>query len=151
MPRKTKNIKYYEGVGRRKEAVAQVRLYICGKNKEITLDGLKIRQGEIYVNKKPIEKVFSSLSEKTRCLAPLRLTNNENRFAISILVKGGGRKGWLGAIINGLAYAIEKSDKDTYRPVLKKLGFLRRDSRVKERRKVGTGRKARRKKQSPKR
>lgn len=70
---------------------------------------------------------------------------------MTFFVQGGGKKGQLGAIIHGLARAIEKTDKETLRPILKKAGLLTRDSRTRERRKVGTGGKARRVKQSPKR
>lgn len=151
MPKKTKNLKYYEAVGRRKEAVAKVRLYIVGKDKLVAVGDSKIKQGEIYINKRLISKIFPSVPEKITYIRPLQLTNNEGRFAISILVSGGGRKGQLEAIVHGLARAMEKVDKEQYRPILKREGLLSRDARIKERRKVGTGGKARRKKQSPKR
>ena len=151
MPKKTKGIQYYQSVGRRKEAVARVRLYITTKEKTASVQGLKIKSGEIYVNKKPITKLFSSPADQNRYLKPLTETKNEDRFAISILLKGGGRSGQLDAIVMGLARALEQVDKKQYRPILKKQGFLTRDSRIRERRKVGTGGKARRAKQSPKR
>ncbi|MDH7476431.1 MAG: 30S ribosomal protein S9 [Microgenomates group bacterium] len=151
MAKKTKNLKYYQGLGRRKEAVAQVRLYIGGKEKMAEVNGIKIKVGEIFINKKPYQEIFPSLIEQKLLLKPLELTNNQDRFAISILVKGGGKKGQLEAIILGLSRAIEKADKATYRPILKKEGLLTRDARTRERRKVGTGGKARRAKQSPKR
>lgn len=151
MAKKTKEVKYYEAVGRRKEAVARVRLYIVGKDKTVQVNGLKIKAGEIYVNKKLIDQAYRSIAEKNRYLIPLKLTKNQDRFAISILVKGGGRTGQLDAIIHGLARAIEKVDKENYRPLLKKNNLLTRDARTRERRKVGTGGKARREKQSPKR
>lgn len=149
--RKKSSFQYYEGIGRRKEAVARVRLYLVGKDSGVKVNKVKIKKGEIFVNWKPIESVFPSLVEKKSYLLPLELTNNQDRFAVSIVVKGGGKKGQLGAIIHGLARAVEKVDRDQYRPILKKNGFLTRDPRVKERRKVGRGGKARRKKQSPKR
>lgn len=151
MVKKTKDLKYYEAIGRRKEAVARTRLFILGKDKAITIDGLKIKAGEILVNKKPIASIYPILAEKNRYELPLKLTQNEDRFAVSILVKGGGRAGQLDAITLGLARAIEKVDKQSYRPSLKKFGLLTRDARIRERRKVGTGGKARREKQSPKR
>lgn len=149
--KKEKSIHYYEATGRRKEAVARVRLYIVGKDKTATIGGAKVKQGEMIVNSKPISTVFASLQEKTQYLYPFKLTNNEERFAVSILVRGGGKKGQLEAVIHGCARALEKSDKETIRPILKKEGLLTRDPRVRERRKVGTGGKARRVKQSPKR
>lgn len=148
---KIKNLEYYEAIGRRKEAVARVRLYIANKEKIANVGGQKIKQGEIYLNKKPINVNFPSEIDKLRYTGPILLTNNQDRFAISIIVRGGGKSGQLDAIVHGLARAIEKVDKDQYRPVLKKEGLLRRDSRIRERRKVGTGGKARRQKQSPKR
>ncbi|MCX7880931.1 MAG: 30S ribosomal protein S9 [Patescibacteria group bacterium] len=157
MERKPKEINYYEAVGRRKEAVARVRLYLVKKSGEIMIKNyfiktpFKIKKGEIYVNGVLIEKIFPHSEERERYLLPLKITNNEDRFAISILVRGGGKNGWLEAIIHGLARAIEKVDKTQYRPILKKHGLLTRDPRAKERRKVGTGGKARREKQSPKR
>ncbi len=156
MAKKTKNIKYYEAIGRRKEAVARVRLYIAGKGKAITINGdkqtsLKIKAGEIYINKKPITEVFPAPQEKARYLFPLKLTDCLDRFAISILVEGGGRNGQLDAIVHGIARALNLADKESFRPIVKKYGLLTRDPRERERRKVGTGGKARRMKQSPKR
>jgi len=150
MPRKTKNLKYYEGIGRRKSAVARVRLYILGKDKEVNIDGFKIKEGEIFINKKPISDYFSSLVEKNFYLLPIKITNNINRFAISIKVKGGGKRGQLEAITHGIARALLLVD-EANKKILKPTGFLTRDQREKQRRKVGTGGKARRKKQSPKR
>ena len=151
MAKKTKDLQYYEGLGRRKEAIARVRLYIVDKDKTVTISGNKLKAGEVYVNKKPADLTFPAIVEKNIYLAPLKLTENENRFATMILVRSGGRSGQLDAIALGLARAIEKVDKEAYRPVLKKSGLFTRDSRKRERRKVGTGGKARRAKQSPKR
>ncbi len=149
--KKVKNIQYYESTGRRKEAVARVRLYIVGKDKTVTINGNKLKQGQILVNQKSIDELFPSLSDKTRYLNPFKITNNEERFAVSILVKGGGKQGQLEAIIHGIARALEKTDKETIRPILKKASLLTRDPRTRERRKAGTGGKSRRVKQSPKR
>lgn len=158
MAKKSKDIKYYEAVGRRKEAIARVRLYIPGKDNTVTLGAsdnkqglLKLKTGEIFVNKKPISELFPALYEKARYLMPFKLTNNEERFATSIMVQGGGRNSQLEAIIHGLARAINLIDREAYRPALKKNGLLVRDPRTRERRKIGTGGKARRAKQSPKR
>jgi len=151
MVKKTTQIHYYEAIGRRKVAVARVRLYIVGKDNHATIESTKYKAGIILVNKKNIEKVFPAISDKVKYLLPLKITNNEERFVISILAKGGGLQGQLEAIILGLARAIEKINKKDYRLPLKKAGLLRRDPRARERRKVGTGGKARRAKQSPKR
>lgn len=151
MVKKIKNIKYYEAIGRRKRSVAIVRLYILNKEKSVLIsDDLKIKAGEIYINSKPLDKVFSEKYKQDFLRMPLKKTNNEDRFAISIKVSGGGINGQLEAIVHGLSRALVLVDKE-YKPILKKLGFLTRDPREKERRKVGTGGKARREKQSPKR
>lgn len=151
MAKKTKEIKYFEAVGRRKEAVARVRLYLVNKEKLANVFDHKIKQGEIFVNKKLISEYFPTISEKNIYLSPLKITDNEGRFAISIIVRGGGKNGQLEAVVHGLARAIEKVDKENYRLTLKKAGLLSRDPRKRERRKPGTGGKARRVKQSPKR
>jgi small subunit ribosomal protein S9 len=150
MAKKTSDIKYYESVGRRKSSSAIVRLYIVGKQKEVTIGDVKIKTGEIFINKKPISEYFPQEVSQNELLNPLKLTSNLERFAISAKIMGGGKMGQLDAFIHGLSRAIELSDT-THRPTLKKQGLLTRDARVKEKRKVGTGGKARRQKQSPKR
>ncbi len=150
MESKKKPLKYYEAVGRRKTATALIRLYIVGKEKTVKVNNLAIKAGEIFVNGKKIEQYFPLKIDKDLCLLPLKLTNNLDRFAVSIIVKGGGKKGQLQAIVHGLAKALVLVD-ETYKKVLKKEGLLRRDAREKQRRQVGKGGKARREKQSPKR
>ncbi len=151
MKNEKKEIKYYEAVGRRKEATARVRLYIETREKgKIKLRDLEIKKGEIYINFRPLDKFFPNKDQQLRILYPLAITDQKERFAISILVKGGGKEGQLGAIIHGISRALISVD-DSFKEVLRKNGLLTRDSREKERRKVGTGGKARRKKQSPKR
>ena len=150
MPKKNTDIKYYESVGRRKEAVARVRLYIVGKDKTATVNGKKIKEGEIVVNDKPIAEAFPLLVHEKRYLKPLNLTNNAQRYAVSIRTAGGGVNGQIEAIMHGIARAIQLADETT-RPVLKQEGLLTRDPRTRERRMVGTGGRARRAKQSPKR
>ena len=151
MVKKTKNILFYEGVGRRKTSVALVRLYIPGKDKTITVGDVKIKEGEIWANGKKIEAMFPALHQKVQYLKPLQLTKSDDRFCISITVSGGGLNGQLDAVIHGMARALEKTDKEVMRPLLKKELLLKRDPRARQRRKVGTGGKARRAKQSPKR
>lgn len=147
MDEKTKSVKkeYIGVIGRDKSAIARVRLFAAVKD----TDGIK--KGEILINKKPMEEYFSGKIEKVKLTEPLRAVGANDRFAISILVSGGGKAGQLDAAVLGIARALEKFDKEEYRPILKKKGFLTRDARVRERRKVGTGGKARRRKQSPKR
>lgn len=150
MARKATQTKYYEGIGRRKSSTARVRLFVLTKETEVALGEAKVKKGEIIVNKKPAAAFFPSAIEMKQYMLPLTLTENEKRFAISAHVRGGGKNSQLEAFILGMARALEKSDK-SYRPALKKEGLLSRDARIKERRKVGTGGKARRQKQSPKR
>lgn len=148
---KAKQIQYYEGIGRRKEAVARVRLYLTGREKTATIEGAKIKAGEVVINKKPVEKMFNSSAERVRIAQPFKLANAEERFAISAHIVGGGHNGQLEALILGIARALEKTDKETVRPALKAEGLLTRNAKVRQRRMVGTGGKARRQKQSPKR
>lgn len=140
--------KYYVfAVGRRKEAVARVRLY---QNNNISWDGIVVNKGDIFVNKKKAEDYFGQMAVKVYG-EPLRITNTEKKFAITVVVEGGGKTGQLDATRLGIARALDLLDREKFRSILKKKGFLTRDSRVRERRKVGMGGKARRRKQSPKR
>lgn len=151
MPKKTKNVSYFEGVGRRRTSVAVVRMYIPGKDKTTVVEDVKMKAGELYVNGKKIETVFPALHQKVQYLKPFKLAKAEDRFCTSIHVNGGGAQGQLEAVIHGIARALEKTDSEVVRPVLKKEALLTRDPRARQRRKVGTGGKARRAKQSPKR
>jgi len=151
MAKKIKNVQYFEAVGRRKEAVAQVRLYLPGKEKKVIVGGKEIKTGEIVVNGKPINAFFTSEVDRQRYLSPLRIAKSEDRFAVSIKVAGGGKSGQLEAVIMGIARALVIVDTGVNKSILKKQGFLRRDARTRQRRKVGMGGKSRRKKQSPKR
>lgn len=151
--RQTKhNVKrdYIFAVGRRREAVARVRLYEHVKD-QFTWDDITLAKGELYVNKKPIAEYFSGSVMRYMYSEPLRVTNTQNKFTWTIQVTGGGLSGQLDAAITGMAHALNKLDRTKYRSNLKKSGFLTRDSRIRERRKVGMGGKARRKRQSPKR
>ena len=140
---------YVMAVGRRREAVARVRLYEDIKTGIVWGDAV-VKKGEMYVNNLPIEKYFSFSSYQPIFKEPFRTTNTQNRFAVTIKVVGGGKSGQLGAVVHGLARALEKADP-SFRPILKKKGFLTRDARTRQRRNVGMGGKSRRKKQSPKR
>lgn len=142
---------YVAAVGRRKEAVARARIYSHVKA-DLLWGQEPIKKGEILVNGKPIAAYFPSETERKRYTEPLRITNtHQQNLAITIRVTGGGRAGQLDAVIASIANALNKLDREKHRPVLKKKGFLTRDSRIRQRRKVGTGGKSRRKKQSPKR
>lgn len=141
---------YYEAVGRRKESSARVRLYVVPDG-SASIGGLSIEKGSIVVNGRPVEHYFPGEIAKKLYLEPFRTTNTVNRFAASVKVTGGGLSGQLGAVIHGVSRALEKVDKEKFRPILKKRGFLTRDPRAKERRKAGFAGKARARKQSPKR
>jgi len=151
MVKKVKDVSYYEAVGRRKRSVARIRLYLIKKNAEVLVGKLKIKTGEIFINGKSIDETSFKPYKKRFLLFPLILTKNENRFGVSIMVNGGGTTGQLDAMVHGIARALLIVDNNTYRPLLKANGLLTRDPRKKETRKVGTGGKARRMKQSPKR
>ncbi|HEY67904.1 MAG: 30S ribosomal protein S9 [Chloroflexi bacterium] len=116
-------MEYYEAVGRRKAATARVRLFPAG-------------DGTIIVNDRSLEEYFVRSVDIAHLKEPLKATAMENRFNISVKVKGGGMSGQAGAIRLGIARALLKADPDL-RPILRKGGFLTRDARVKERKKPG--------------
>ena len=149
-PTKSTKKDYIFAVGRRREAVARVRLYE-NVAPDLAWGKLAIKKGDIVVNEKAVADYFPGEISRFRYTEPLRVANARNKYTISIKVDGGGPSGQLDAVIAGLANALAKADVENFRPVLKSKGFLTRDPRVRERRKVGTGGKARRKKQSPKR
>lgn len=151
MERKVQTKDYVFAVGRRKEAVARVRIYQNVKEGQVW-ENTPVKRGDILVNAKPIAEYFSGDVSKHLYAEPLRITNaHQQNYAFTIKVEGGGSSGQLQAAIAGIANALNKLDREKYRPVLKKKGFLTRDARVRQRRKVGTGGKSRRQKQSPKR
>jgi len=82
---------------------------------------------------------------------PFILTKTLSNYYVTVKVVGGGKMGQLDATVLGISRALNLLDRDKFRPPLKKAGLLTRDARVRERRMVGKGGKARRKKQSPKR
>lgn len=142
-------IQYYEAVGRRRTATARVRLYVA--KEEITLFGQSVDKGAFLVNGRKVEDYFPGEVYKKMYQEPFRTTNTLNRFVVSVKTSSGGLHGQLEAVIHGVARALEKVDKDKYRPILKKRGFMKRDPRAKQRRKAGYAGKARARKQSPKR
>lgn len=150
--KKTKKIKrdYIFAVGRRKEAVARVRLYPNVKPDSKWGDS-PISKDQVLVNGVPIEHYFSGPVAKSLYIKPFATTGTQGRYAITIKVAGGGKNGQLAAAVHGISRVLAKHDVKKLRTNLKKAGLLTRDPRVRERRKVGTGGKARRAKQSPKR
>ena len=116
------NQQYYAGTGRRKSAVARVRL--------------TPGTGAIVINGKPLDEVFNRPSHQTLILKPFRVTENQDKFNAQVKVEGGGISGWAGAIAHGIARAMLKVDENLKKP-LRQNGLLTRDSRVKERKKYG--------------
>jgi len=135
-------------VGKRKESRARVRLYETLK--ELPFGEEVLKKGDILVNGKKIGQYFSDKISQAYYSEPLKLTNTQDKYIITIKTEGGGKRGQLGAVVHGISRALASLGQDN-RTTLKKAGFLTRDARVRERRKVGMGGKARRKKQSPKR
>jgi len=130
MSAKTENKDYIPAVGKRKSAIARVRLL----NK-------KAKGIEIIVNDKDYKVYFPYFQWQEAVLRPLTLTGQDN-VAISIKVHGGGPKGQVDAVKHGIAKALLEQNEEL-RTTLRKEGLLTRDSRVKERKKPGL-RKARR-------
>lgn len=141
---------YYGALGRRREATAQVRLYPDSKQ-GFEFKDKKYKVGDFIINGRQVTDYFPGEVYKKRYDEPFRTTNTLDRFFISVLVRGGGLSGQLGAVVHGVSRALEKIDKDKYRPILKKKGFMMRDPRKKQRRKAGFAQKSRARKQSPKR
>jgi small subunit ribosomal protein S9 len=115
--------KFWQGVGRRKTAIAVVKIF-------------KEKEGPFLVNEKPLEKYFPLFELQKIAKAPLELLKLENKFKILAQVRGGGLTAQSEAIRLGLARALV-SFKEEFRKKLKKAGFLKRDPRVKERKKPG--------------
>lgn len=129
--------RYVYAVGRRKTAVAQVRLY---PTKEAA---------PAVVNKRPIREYFGTEALEVVALAPLAASGLSEAFLVSVVVRGGGLHGQAGAVRLGVARCLIKHDP-LLRATLKALGYLTRDSRMVERKKPGL-KKARRSPQWAKR
>ena len=112
----------FNAVGRRKKAIARVRL-IPG-------------EGKITINKRDIEEYFGLETLKTVVRQPLALTETTGRFDVVVNGRGGGFTGQAGAIRHGIARALVKADEEL-KPAIKKAGYLTRDPRMKERKKYG--------------
>ncbi len=109
-------------VGRRKTAVARVRL--------------RAGSGDIKINKKAVDQFFGREDHRRTVTEPFTLTGTAGQFDVTARVAGGGMTGQAGAIRHGISRALVESDP-ALRAVLKKAGFLRRDPRMKERKKPG--------------
>jgi len=115
-------VTFFEGTGRRKTAIARVRL----------LQG----EGEVVVNGRSLEEHFGNAVDLTDILMPFRVTGTEGKFNAMIKVEGGGVTGQAGAVRHGIARALLEIDEG-HRVVLRQAGFLTRDPRMKERKKYG--------------
>lgn len=114
---------YYSAVGRRKSAIARVRLISGGS-------------GGVIINGKPYTDVFSQTVYRTKITRPLALTETGDKFSVSVKIAGGGVTGWAGAISLGIARALVKSNEG-FKSLLRSENLLTRDPRVKERKKPG--------------
>ncbi len=116
-------VQYYEGIGRRKESIARVRV----------MSG----SGNFVVNDKSLEAFFPRLGDMEAILAPFKAIGQErNTFDVTVKVNGGGVTGQTDSVQLGLARALAKMNGDNI-PLLRKDGLLTRDPRIKERKKPG--------------
>lgn len=116
-------VQYYEGIGRRKESTARVRL----------MSG----SGQFIVNGKSLEEYFTRLGDAEKILSPLSAAGeSQEKYDFTVVVQGGGVTGQAEAVLLGVARALIQFDPDL-RPALRKGGFLTRDAREKERKKPG--------------
>ncbi|MFW5884768.1 MAG: 30S ribosomal protein S9 [Patescibacteria group bacterium] len=121
MAKKSKN--YFEGLGRRKESVARVRI-------------MDSEESGIVVNDKNLEDFFPIAELRSALTAPLRATGMEDKLEVSIKTQGGGVRGQAEAARMGIARALVKYNDD-FHQILKDMDYLKRDSRKKERKKPG--------------
>jgi len=113
---------YFPGTGRRKEAIAQVRL--------------SPGNGAVIINGTPYEELFPRPVHRQTILQPLFVTESANKYNVVVKVTGGGISGQCGAISHGIARALVKAN-ESLKLLLRQHGLLTRDSRVKERKKPG--------------
>jgi small subunit ribosomal protein S9 len=115
--------KYHYAVGRRKSAIAQVRIWEKGK-------------GEVVINDKKMNDYLPDLLLQQIICAPLKLTGFDTKVDVTVVVRGGGKRGQAEAIRHGIARALQLIDLNLHK-TLKVAGFLTRDARIKERKKPG--------------
>lgn len=137
-------------VGRRKESVARVRVYKPTASTVKVFDN-EYKAGDVVVNGRQAAEYFRFAPNVPVYRKIFELTDTLGKYVVSVKVAGGGLQGQMDAMLHGIARAFDKINPEAYHSLLKEHGYLTRDARVRERRKVGTGGKARRKKQSPKR
>jgi len=129
------------------------KYYYAKSKRRSALCNLKLFRGKVEstVNNKKLSAYFPLKLQLVNAALPLKLTQTAEKFYFEANLKGGGKSGQSDALRLALSKALIKHDEEKFRPILKKAGLLTADSRVRERRKVGTGGKARRSKQSPRR
>jgi len=115
--------RYFEAVGRRKTAVARVRLFTKGEK-------------EFLVNDKPYQQYFSNIEDQEKCVAAMKRMKCLDKFRVLVKVKGGGHTAQAEAIRHGTARALVNFNQN-FRKRLRKVGFLTRDPRMRERKKFG--------------
>ena len=113
---------YVWGTGRRKTAVARVRI--------------KAGTGNVSINKKPVNDYFDTVDMQTAACSPLVATETEQRYDVFVNVNGGGKSAQAGAVRMGLARAL-LADNPAFEALLREKGYLTRDSRMVERKKPG--------------
>lgn len=117
------NDQYYYGVGRRKESVVTARVYSKGT-------------AGVTVNDKPLDEYFIHEEMRERILKPLEVLDKSDQFQITLRIRGGGLSGQADAARLAIANALVEMSEEL-RPTLKRAGFIKRDARVKERKKYG--------------
>jgi small subunit ribosomal protein S9 len=127
---------FIRAIGRRKTAVARVRLH-TGK-------------GDNLINNQSVSQYFPGIFNETIFLSPLRTANAIGKYHVTVKVKGGGKQAQMEAVAHGIARTLVKLDPNL-KQALKKKNLITRDPRMKERRKAGFAQAARARKQSPKR
>jgi len=115
--------RYFEAIGRRKTAVARVRLYTKGDK-------------EFLVNNKPYQQYFSSVEDQQTAVSSMTKMKCLDRFRVTVVVKGGGHHAQAEAIRHGTARVFAEFNQN-FRKILRKAGFLTRDPRMRERKKFG--------------
>lgn len=140
---------YVFAVGRRRAAIARVRVYPKAPD-NLKFEEYVVKKGDIVVNGKVISEYFTGAVKRAKYELPFKVTETLNKYAVTAKVAGGGQMSQLDAVVLGVARCLALIDEKN-KAILRKNGLMTRDPRVRERRKVGMGGKARRQKQSPKR
>ncbi len=126
-----KSADYFPGLGRRKEAVARVRIFSSSSK-----DTASEKKLDLIVNKKPYEHYFSRDELRNIASSPLRLTGEKKNFSVTVQVSGGGIRGQAEAIRLAISRALATHNIELRKP-LRDLGYLTRDDRAVERKKAG--------------